>query len=106
MSKHELLGPTTLLASGRIGREVGVNRSDRPVFVTPWTLNSLLIGRVLLPAGAPTVYSTLINHLPCTVRPRTFLHAFWGKKECRKSTKIFSDSIYGIYTPYCVTHLI
>ena len=33
MSKHALLGPTTLLASGRIGREVGVNRSDRPVFV-------------------------------------------------------------------------
>ena len=33
MSKHTLLGPTTLLASGRIGREVGVNRSDRPVFV-------------------------------------------------------------------------
>ena len=33
MSKHELLGPTTLLASGRIGRKVGVNRSDRPVFV-------------------------------------------------------------------------
>ena len=33
MSKHELLGPTTLLASGRIGREVAVNRSDRPVFV-------------------------------------------------------------------------
>lgn len=33
MSKHALLGPTTLLASGRIGREVGINRSDRPVFV-------------------------------------------------------------------------
>ena len=33
MSKHALLGPTKLLASGRIGREVGVNRSDRPVFV-------------------------------------------------------------------------
>ena len=33
MSKHALLGPTTLLASGRIGREVGVNRSDRPTFV-------------------------------------------------------------------------
>lgn len=35
MSKHTLLGPTKLLASGRIGREVGVNRSDRPVFVDP-----------------------------------------------------------------------
>ena len=33
MSKHALLGPTKLLVSGRIGREVGVNRSDRPVFV-------------------------------------------------------------------------
>jgi len=33
MSKHALLGPTTLLASGRVGREVGVNRSDRPVYI-------------------------------------------------------------------------
>lgn len=27
------LGPTVLLASGRLGREVGINRSDRPVFI-------------------------------------------------------------------------
>ena len=27
------LGPTVLLSSGRLGREVGVNRSDRPVFI-------------------------------------------------------------------------
>lgn len=27
------LGPTVLLSSGRLGREVAVNRSDRPVFI-------------------------------------------------------------------------
>tara|TARA_B110001452_G_scaffold86424_1_gene70600 strand:+ start:437 stop:1027 length:591 start_codon:yes stop_codon:yes gene_type:complete len=27
------LGPTVLLASGRLGRKVGINRSDRPVFI-------------------------------------------------------------------------
>lgn len=32
MSKPPL-GPTVLLSSGRLGREVGVNRSDKPVYI-------------------------------------------------------------------------
>ena len=66
LARQAMLGPTKLLASGRTGRQIAVNRSDNPVFVES---NSKLLCHHGERSGSIMAWLAIEHKDPTYVRP-------------------------------------